>query len=317
MVEANQGPLSIDSSYACNNNPVAHDNSGYQGRLLLSNSQTISFTFDDGLDPRVQANAAAWNEAILAALKNGGVRSMIFPAGKIVDSHEGLELVRRWGQAGHAVGNHTFSHTDFNSPDATVDGFAADVLRADQLLGDFPGWTRRLRFPYLKEGENSRKRDGMREWMMSHGYRPAPVSIDTSDWYYNQRFLKWRARHAGDDPGPIRQAYLAHLWDRAQYYEGLGKATLGRSPAHVMLLHTSYINAEFLPDILDMFKAKGWKIVSPQDAFEDPLYAMSPQTIPAGESILWALSKQAGGSGLRYPAEDDVYEKPVLDALGI
>jgi len=283
----------------------------------LARAQSISFTFDDGLDPRTQSSAAAWNAGILDALQAAGVRSMIFPAGKIVDSPEGWALVRRWGAAGHAVGNHTYSHRSFGSPQLGLDAFTEDVLRADRLLKETPGWTRRLRFPYLKEGDSAQKRDAMRRWMADHGYRPAPVSIDTSDWYYNQRFLQWRASHPGADPGRIRQAYLAHLWDRAQYYDGLAKTSLGRSPAHVMLLHTNFINAEFLPDIIALFRSKGWKIVDPQQAFADPLYAMSTTTIPAGESILWALARQAGVPGLRYPAEDDVYEKPALDALGM
>jgi hypothetical protein len=37
--------------------------------------------------------------------------------------------------------------------------------------------------------------------------------------------------------------------------------------------------------------------------------------LPAGESILWALAKQHGVPGLRWPGEDDIYEKPLLDAL--
>jgi peptidoglycan-N-acetylglucosamine deacetylase len=46
-----------------------------------------------------------------------------------------------------------------------------------------------LRFPYLKEGETKEKRDGMRTWMVKNGYTSAPVSIDTSDWYFNSVFL--------------------------------------------------------------------------------------------------------------------------------
>ncbi len=282
----------------------------------LALAQSISFTFDDGLDPRTEPNAATWNARILGALDEGRVKSMIFPAGKNVDSSDGMALVRRWGEAGHAVGNHTYSHGNFGSPRLGLEAFTADVLRADRLLNKMPGWTSRLRFPYLKEGDTAEKRDGMRQWMSDHRYRPGPVSIDTSDWYYNQRFLEWQSAHPAQDPARIRQAYLAHLWDRAQYYDGLGKAVLGRRPAHVMLLHTNAINAEFLPGILAMFLNKGWRIVSPTEAFDDPLYAMTTTNLPAGESILWALAKQSGVSGLRYPAEDDVYEKPTLDALG-
>jgi len=283
----------------------------------IAQAQSIAFTFDDGLDPRTQAHAATWNDRILRALAADGVQSMVFPAGRNVDSSAGLELIRRWGQAGHAVGNHTYLHENFGSAQMNLNAFTADILRADALLKEIPGWTRRLRFPYLKEGETAGKRDGMRRWMTEHGYRPGPVSIDTSDWYFNQRYLQWRERHPGADPAPIRRAYLAHLWERAQYYDGLGKTVLGRSPAHVMLLHTNGINAQFLPDILSMFRQRSWTIISPKDAFDDPLYSTVTTTVPAGESILWALAKESGVAGLRYPAEDDVYEKPALDSLGL
>jgi hypothetical protein len=46
------------------------------------------------------------------------------------------------------------------------------------------------------------------------------------------------------------------------------------------------------------------------------VYKSQPDILPAGESVLWALAKQHNLPGLRYPAEDDVYEKPILDRLG-
>jgi hypothetical protein len=90
---------------------------------------------------------------------------------------------------------------------------------------------------------------------------------------------------------------------------------LNRSVKHVLLLHTNAINAAFLPDVIAMFKSRGWSIVSPREAFDDPVYSMSTNVLPAGESILWALAKERGIDGLRYPAEDSVYEAPIMDAL--
>ncbi len=41
------------------------------------------------------------------------------------------------------------------------------------------------------------------------------------------------------------------------------------------------------------------------------------RTLPAGESLLWALAKETGKfeNELRYPGEDDVYENPKMDEL--
>ena len=279
-------------------------------------AQRLALSFDDGFNPHDSAQAAAWNAAILQGLAEGHVQAILYPAGHNVDSPEGLALVRDWGLAGHAIGNHTYSHRSLGAREMTLPLFVADVERNEAVLAGLPGWTPRLRFPYLKEGDTAAKRDGMRAWLAAHAYGSGAVSIDASDWYYDERYGQWRGQHPGADPRAFRAAYLAHLWDRARFYDGLSQRLLGRSAKHVLLLHTRRINAEFLPDIIAMFRARGWTIISPAEAYADPLYARQPATLPAGESILWALAREAKFSTLRYPAEDDLYEKPILDALG-
>ncbi len=44
MVEASQGPVTFDASYACSNDITTHDSSNYQGGLLLRHAQSVSFT---------------------------------------------------------------------------------------------------------------------------------------------------------------------------------------------------------------------------------------------------------------------------------
>jgi peptidoglycan/xylan/chitin deacetylase (PgdA/CDA1 family) len=268
---------------------------------LPATAQSIALTFDDGLDPQAQPAATAWNGALLKALKDADVRSMILPTCAAAQSAAGLQLVRAWGEAGHRIANHTWSHQNFSSAAVTADAFIADVARCDQVLKTLPGWSPRLRFPYLKEGATAEKRDAMRRWMTANGYKPAPVSIDASDWYYSSRWTAHRRTHGERDD--------------ALYYDGLSRQVLGRSAKHVLLLHTNAINASFLPDVIAMFRAKGWQIISADEAFADPMYAMQPTHLPAGESILWALAKQAGVDGLRYPAEDGRYEEALLNTL--
>ncbi len=280
-------------------------------------AQNIALTFDDGLDPRRQPAAASWNEAILEALARDGIKSMLYAAGERVDSPGGMALVKDWGLAGHAVGNHTYSHLDLDDKKTSLDGFLRDIERNETLLRNSPGWTARFRFPYLKEGDTAAKRDGVRAWLSAHRYESGAVSIDTSDWYYDERYAQWRAAHPDADPAPFCTAYLAHIWDRAIYYDGLSRKVLGRSAKYVILLHTSRINAEFLSEMIALFRSKGWTIISPAEAYADPVYAMRPAVLPAGESIVWSLAKQAGVAGLRYPAEDDVYEKLKLDRVGL
>jgi peptidoglycan/xylan/chitin deacetylase (PgdA/CDA1 family) len=275
-------------------------------------AQRIAFTFDDGPDmsDHIGLSPRARNEAILGQLAAAHLKSILFVTRTNAD-RSWNELIRAWGEAGHQIGNHTATHPDFDEVDLVT--YERDFLACDEAIRGMPGFTRRFRFPYLKEGNTAGKRDGFRAFLEAKGYDNGPVSIDTSDWFYSRRLAARLARDPGADPIPYRDAYLHHLLDRAQYYDGLSRTLLGRSVAHVMLLHHNLINALFLRDVVHMFRDKGWTLIDSQLAFQDPVYALRPDILPAGESILWALAKQRGVDGLRYPGEDDAYEKPILD----
>jgi hypothetical protein len=68
--------------------------------------------------------------------------------------------------------------------------------------------------------------------------------------------------------------------------------------------------------VIEMFKSKGWQLVNAERAFADPVFRAEPKTVPAGESVVWALAKEKGIASLRYPGEDDDYEKVRMHKLG-
>ncbi len=272
---------------------------------------SIAITFDDATDdPQV-------NAGILKAFAEAKLHSVLFVAGYKVDSPQGLAEVGKWGRAGHMVGNHSYSHHNLSGAKVTLADFQADVSRNEALLHAKPGFTRIFRYPFLHEGDTAAKRDGFRAFLRDRGYRLGSVTIDASDWYYDMRFLQWRKQHPGADPGPFRAAYLAHLWDRARYYDGLARKLLGRNVKHTLLLHTNALNAAFLPDVIRMFRDRKWQVIDAAAAFEDPVHAQQPAILPAGQSVIWGLAKAQGETDLRYPGEDATYEKPILDAAGL
>jgi peptidoglycan/xylan/chitin deacetylase (PgdA/CDA1 family) len=276
--------------------------------------QTIALTFDDGPDMVDTAglSPAARNEAILRQLADAHLKSILFVT-RTDGNPKRMALIRRWGIEGHKIGNHTATHPDFDK--VSLAEYEQELLTCDKAIRDLPGFTRRFRFPYLKEGNTIEKRDGFRAFLDSNSYIAGPVSVDSSDWSYSARLSDQLEKDRHSDTRPYLDAYLQHLYSRAQFYDGLSRVVLGRSIAHVLLLHHNLINAMFLKDVIQMFRDKGWTLIDSEAAFKDPVYAMRPDILPAGESILWALAKQKGVSGLRYPAEDDVYEKPILDRL--
>src|SRR5205085_818180 len=111
------------------------------------------------------------NRRMLATLDKRKIKAVLFVVGKRVDSAEGRSLVTAWDRAGHDIGNHSYSHVNFNSDEVSLAGFEADLLKNEQFIRDYPRFVRLFRFPYFKEGDTAAKRDGMRSFLQQHGYR--------------------------------------------------------------------------------------------------------------------------------------------------
>jgi hypothetical protein len=199
------------------------------------------------------------------------------------------------------------------------EGFEQDILRNGEVLRKFPGFRKWFRFPALKEGPTRELRDRFRGFLTQHGYRNGAVTIDASDWYYDRRLLARIESDRAFDLTRYREPYLKHIWDRAQFYDQLSRDVLGRSVSHTLLIHYNLLNSLFLGDLLKMFRSNGWIVIGADEAFSDPVFERLPDTAPAGESLVWALAKETGRfeNRLRYPGEDDGYEKPLLDRLGL
>ncbi|MEO3711964.1 polysaccharide deacetylase family protein [Roseateles flavus] len=264
---------------------------------LAQAPQRIALTMDDGphLSATPRLSPQARNEAILAALRKHRVQAALFvTCGNGADRPEGLALVQAWSQAGQLLGNHTMTHLDLNSPQVSLEQCQDEIQRCQQILAGRAGLQRWFRFTFLREGKPEAKRDGMRAWLKAQGIRNAYVSLDTSDWRLNE-FLETRLKADPQaDVGDIRQAYLDHLWQRAQAYQALSRRLQGRDIAQVLLTHHNLLNALFLDDVIAMFKARGWQFISPAEAFEDPVYQLQPLSNVAGQSLLLSMARSLG-----------------------
>ena len=280
----------------------------------------IAVTMDDpttSVSPNIAWREA--NRAILDTLDKWGLKIALFVCGMRVDSPQGKELLGQWDEAGHLICNHSYSHLNFNSAQKSYDDFAADFTRNEPLIKPYRRFTRLFRYPFLKEGDTAEKRDRFRALLKQSGYGVGHVTIDASDWYVDERMNARLDKQPAANTEPYGDYLQAHLLDRAAFYRQLALDVLGHEIAHTLLLHHRMINALYLEDVIGAFSDKGWQWIDARRAFDDPVFKRQPQTAPAGESLVWALAKEAGhfDDRLRYPGESDVYEKPPMDSLGL
>lgn len=259
------------------------------------------------------------NAKILAALSRHRVKAALFVCGKRIDNPAGRRLLKSWDTRGHLIANHSYSHVSLNDPKTDLEFYQKDFLRAAPLLSGLKHFAKFFRFPFLKEGATAERRDAMRTLLKEKGYRNGAVTIDASDWAIDDRLVKRLREDPKADRTRYKNFHLAHIWNRAQFYDGLSRRVFGREIKHSLLIHHNLLNALFLGDLIAMFKSKGWKFISPEDAYLDPIFERAPNTLPAGESIVWAAAKETGkfDSELRYPGEDAAYERAEMDQFGL
>lgn len=291
---------------------------------LVSGSTTgvrIALTFDDPhhrhtplLDPLER------NYRILDTLdSHSELKSALFVSGANIDSEEGEEILGSWNERNHILGNHSYSHLYLNSPDIGADRYAADILRCEDMIKDYEGFRRIFRYPYLKAGDTETERDAIYAFLREHGYKIGHVTVDTSDWYIDQRLTERLSTNPRADILPYRDYYVNHLLGRIEYYNTMAENILDHPIPHVILLHHNLINALFLPDLMAALDAEGHTIIDAEEAFADEIYSLMPEVMPAGESLIFALAmhheKYAGK--LRYPTESAKYEENAMDSLGL
>jgi peptidoglycan/xylan/chitin deacetylase (PgdA/CDA1 family) len=257
--------------------------------------QSLAITLDDGpnLDATPKLSGDERNRRLLEAFREKHVRVVLFANGiRGGDSPEGIRWLEAWGKAGHRIGNHTYSHP--NLEEIGVPRFKEDLLRLDRLIRPLPGYWPMLRFPFLLEGKGVVERQAVQVMLKEQGYGSAPVSIPTYDWLFNERLHSLLKERPDADIAPIRALYLQHLVGILRGHRDLGRKLLGRNPIHTILLHHNLLNALVMPDLLRMLDANGWKVVSPEEAYRDPIYQEDLTSVGYSESHLGAMARKRG-----------------------
>ncbi|MEM7728781.1 MAG: polysaccharide deacetylase family protein [Pseudomonadota bacterium] len=209
--------------------------------------------------------------AVNAALAAHGVSATGFAIGGQI-GWRSRRAVSAFVEAGHTVGNHSWSHPDYGT--LTPDQFLEETQRTDEALSRWIGESRLYRFPFLREGETEEAKAAADQVLAELGYVNVPVTIDTDDWRYNADYLNALDRDDEAAAAEIADAYLAHMRERTLHFEALAEDTIGREVPHILLLHMNRINADHLGALLDWYAAEGWTFVTVEEAMRDPFYAM-------------------------------------------
>lgn len=144
------------------------------------------------------------------------------------------------------------------------------------LLSPNQDW-RWFRYPYLREGEISDKRDGVRTFLREHRYSIAQTTIDYEDYLWNTPFARCAERRDARAIERLRATYLQATVAVIASSRHMARAVFGREINHILLLHLGAFTPEILPTLLDLLAAQGFDLVTLEAAAADPAFQTDPK----------------------------------------
>ncbi len=245
--------------------------------LIPASGQQIAFTWDDlpahsTLPPgetRVEIG-----RKIIAAMRDVHMPPAYgFMNGSFAEKEPlSVPMLQDWRDAGLPLGNHTWSHMSLNQ--RSVADWEADVLKNEPLLKSYmkDGDWHWLRFPNLAEGDTSEKRQQARDFLQSHGYRIAGVTMSFADYLYNDPYARCVAKNDTAAIAQLEDAYLKAAETTIDYTRSMSKTLYGRDIPYVLLMHVGALDARMLPRLLQLYRNKGFTFVTLEKAEQDPFY---------------------------------------------
>lgn len=249
--------------------------------------KTIALSFDD-----IPRGSGAFytkeerTDRLIAALRAAGVRQAAFfvNPGRIAKGDGAEERIAAYVAAGHVLADHSFSHRSLQAVPAA--SFLADIDKAETWLKAQPGYRPWFRFPGLNQGgTDAVKRKAVLNGLAARGLLVGAVTVDGSDWHLER--LALNAQRAGKpmDEDALHDLYIETMVRSADFSDALMRRTIGRSPAHMILLHETDLAARYVGDLVEALRKDGWRIVTADMAYADPIYH-APLDVPAANGTL-------------------------------
>ena len=216
-------------------------------------------------------------------------------------------LLRAWLEAGHDLGNHTYSHPDLQT--TPLAEYQQDVLKGEaatrELLaarGRKPAW---FRHPFTHTGPTREVREGFERFLAEHGYKIAPFSIENADYIFESARQAAVGRNDPAEAARLRATYVDYSLAVTAQMEGLARDTFGREIPQVLLIHANRLNVEALDEMLSRLHERGYRFVPLEAALADAAWHTPDLWVGArGPSWLYRF-RVAKGLPLRLEGEPD------------
>jgi len=207
-----------------------------------------------------------------------------------------ISLLELWINNGLELGNHTYSHPDYNK--VSYAEFTEDIMKGEQptkqILESQGMSMTYFRHPFLHTGDTQSKSDSLKSFLKTHQYIEAPVTIDNDDYLFALAYKRAYVKNDTTLMTRIGSAYITYMEKKVLHFEKQAKGLFNRDIKQILLLHSSLLNSVYVDALADMLIKNNYAFISLEEALRDEAYNTEVNIYPEwGISWLdrWALSQ--------------------------
>lgn len=278
-------------------------------------AKEIAITIDDAPRPSSYLSASERTQLLIKNLKKVDSPTVMFFATGQNLTDENTPNLLAYAKAGHLIGHHSDKHLWYHR--TSIKDYQKDFFIAQEKFKELPNYHKFYRFPYLDRGRSKEKSNAMHNFLTKQGFKDGYVTVDNYDWYLDSLFQQAKKAEALIDMQALKDLYVKTMLEAAEFYNDAAEKYLNRSPKHVLLLHDNDLAAYFLDDLIIAFRKAGWKIISPLEAYQDPIAKQMPKTLATSQGRVAALARDNGAKPREFShnAIEEDYLKAQFDTL--
>lgn len=208
-----------------------------------------------------------------------------------------IALLRQWIDHDHSLGNHTYSHPDFNT--VSIERFQEEIVQGETvtraLMKRRPASRLFFRHPMTHTGDTREKKEAIEKFLGERGYTIAPHTIENSDFIFNRVYARARATNDNAMATKVRDAYREHTMGATAFAEAISPKIFNREIPQTLLLHANDITADSLDELLTRYESRGYRFITLEQAMADPAYK-TPDTLVSsfGPTWFWRWARSLG-----------------------
>lgn len=230
---------------------------------------------------------------------------------------EAAEVLDRWLEAGHHIGNHTHAHKLLSETPA--DKFIIDIDKGTIGLAPWMKTAPRkaFRYPLGLWGDTDEKRTTVMERIRAENYEIADITCQLFEWHWDRAWQVLRNEGSKEEANNLENEFIEFSVAQLAHDRETCQQVFGRDVVGIGLAHNLAFFCEVADRLFTRLRAEGVEFVPLDDALNDPCYGSVGSLVTADFQTF--PQKIAAARGSPVPSIAPAYSgtiRKVLDIAG-